>query len=145
MMIPDLRSPNTVRVPTPIISFNLNNHMSSCCRVHVLHKLPPVVSTGSYVHKEGSDNPQDFRLQEPGEEGGQLYNLWMLPMKQLGDFGLGVGCVVARQRLTVVELWRVHSIVVYQDTGEISATDARNAVVRGTGHRRRPTYKAIRP
>lgn len=36
----------------------------------------------------------DYRLQEPGEEGGQFYSLWKTPLSQLGDFGVGVGCVV---------------------------------------------------
>lgn len=36
---------------------------------------------------------REFRLQEPGEEGGQFYSLWKTPLSQLGDFGVGVGCV----------------------------------------------------
>ncbi|CAN0385464.1 unnamed protein product [Pylaiella littoralis] len=34
---------------------------------------------------------REFRLQEPGEEGGQFYSLWGTPLSQLGDFGVGVG------------------------------------------------------
>ena len=36
---------------------------------------------------------REYRLQEPGEEGGQFYSLWKTPLSQLGDFGVGVGCV----------------------------------------------------
>ncbi|CAN0116278.1 unnamed protein product [Scytosiphon promiscuus] len=32
-----------------------------------------------------------YRIQEPGEEGGQFYSLWKTPLSQLGDFGVGVG------------------------------------------------------
>lgn len=44
-----------------------------------------------------------FRLQEPGEEGGQFYSLWKTPLSQLGDFGVGVGCVLGSGELAPLQ------------------------------------------
>lgn len=37
------------------------------------------------------DGRRKYRLQEPGELGGQFYHLWKTPLAQLGDFGVGMG------------------------------------------------------
>ncbi|CAM9544582.1 unnamed protein product [Ectocarpus sp. 12 AP-2014] len=43
-----------------------------------------------FARAEGGSG-RKYRLQEPGEEGGQFYGLWSTPLSQLGDFGVGVG------------------------------------------------------